>query len=98
MFVLENADDPAELFCTYNIDTGVASNRVMRSTISVHRKRRTNTIYTINALNALIRELNGGTLDTSYAIPWEDYDHRIILADGGTPNHIHTDLRDIKDV
>ena len=42
-------------------------------TISLHRKKNTNTLYTINALNDLIRELNAGKLDKTYPIKWENY-------------------------
>ena len=40
-----------ELICTYNVDTkgGVDYNKVT-GTISLHRKKYSNTLYTINAL------------------------------------------------
>ena len=72
MFVLKNENDTRELMCTYNID---ASGRVeiFPETISLHRKKQTNTLYTINALNEAIRSLNNGVLDKSFPIPWERY-------------------------
>jgi hypothetical protein len=45
----------------------------------VHRKKETNTIYTINALNELIMSLNGGVLDKKFPINWEDYTNSILL-------------------
>ena len=58
-----------EYICTYNVDFANVSNFI-DNTILVHRKKETNTLYTINALNTLIRELNGGVLDTTYRINW----------------------------
>ncbi|NBU48419.1 MAG: hypothetical protein EBS34_13470 [Flavobacteriales bacterium] len=45
----------------------------------VHRKRETNTLYTINALNRLIQKLNGGILDKNYQLNWEDYKNGVLL-------------------
>ena len=52
IYVLQNEDKPKELICTYNIDKSddVDFNKV-KNTISLHRKKITNTLYTINALN-----------------------------------------------
>ena len=61
-----------EYLCTYNVDFGNVGS-FLENTILVHRKKESNTLYTINALNTLIKELNGGVLDTSYRINWPDY-------------------------
>ncbi len=65
IYVLENTDDPNQLILTYNIIVGSLKEQYAppASTISVHRKKQTNTIYTINALNALIASKNGGKID-----------------------------------
>ena len=81
IFVLES-DDEDELMCTYNISY-VTKYNMLPDTISVHRKKETNTIYTINALNQLIRMLNGGNLDKSYTVNWDDYSNSIMLVRGG---------------
>jgi len=47
-----------EYVCTYNIEQGNV-NQLPNNTILVHRKKETNTLYTINALNELIKKLNG---------------------------------------
>jgi len=41
----------------------------VKNTISLHRKKITNTLYTINALNELIKTINNGVLDTKYQVP-----------------------------
>tara|TARA_Y100000034_G_scaffold12226_1_gene12823 strand:- start:153 stop:548 length:396 start_codon:yes stop_codon:yes gene_type:complete len=81
IYVLQNEDKPKELICTYNIDKGddVDFNAV-KNTISLHRKKITNTLYTINALNELIMEINNGVLDTSYQIPWDIYKNMILIS------------------
>jgi len=81
IFVLES-DDEDELMCTYNISY-VTKYNMLPDTISVHRKKETNTIYTINALIQLIRMLNGGNLDKSYTVNWDDYSNSIMLVRGG---------------
>jgi hypothetical protein len=51
----------------------------MANTILVHRKKQSNTLYTINALNQLIKEENGGVLDTNFPLDWEKFKNCIIL-------------------
>ena len=81
IYVLQNEDKPKELICTYNIDKSddVDFNKV-KNTISLHRKKITNTLYTINALNELIMDINNGILDTSYQIPWDVYKNMILIS------------------
>ena len=80
IYVLQNEDKPKELICTYNIDKSddVDFNKV-KNTISLHRKKITNTLYTINALNELIMDINNGILDTSYQVPWDVYKNTILI-------------------
>lgn len=66
-----------ELICSFNIDRNVQKKQLAGAML-VHRKRETNTIYTINSLNALIRQRNNGVLDTSFKIDWEDYKNCIL--------------------
>jgi hypothetical protein len=66
-------------------------------TISLHRKKNTNTLYTINALNDLIRELNGGKLDKSFPIKWENYKNCLLLTNENGLNKISTRIYSIID-
>jgi hypothetical protein len=52
-----------EYVCTYNVDSFNMSNTILPQTILLHRKKESNTLYTINALNDLIKELNDGVAD-----------------------------------
>ena len=80
-----------EYICTYNVDFANISNFI-DNTILVHRKKESNTLYTINALNTLIKELNGGQLDTSYRINWPDYRNCVLLTKGSELKRINTKL------
>ena len=80
-----------EYVCTYNVDFGNVSS-FLENTILVHRKKETNTLYTINALNTLIRELNNGKLDTSYRVDWRDYRNWILLTKGPDLKRVNTKL------
>tara|TARA_A100001011_G_scaffold399454_1_gene508167 strand:+ start:2299 stop:2559 length:261 start_codon:yes stop_codon:yes gene_type:complete len=66
-------------------------------TISLHRKKNTNTLYTINALNDLIRELNGGKLDKSYIVDWNNYRNCLLLTNENGVNKIPTRIYSIID-
>ena len=70
----------------------------IQDTISLHRKKNTNTLYTINALNETIRSLNGGKLDKSYMVPWENYQNKLLLTNESGLNVIPTRIYTIIDV
>ena len=80
IYVLQNEDKNKELICTYNVDQDekIDFNSV-DNTISLHRKKLSNTLYTINALNELIKTINNGVLDTKYQVPWELYKNMILI-------------------
>lgn len=92
IFVLESLSTE-EFICTYNIDTfNMSENTVLPNTILLHRKKESNTLYTINALNALIKSLNNGILDTNYRIVWNDYKNSILLIQNNDLNIIKTKI------
>ncbi len=71
-----------EYVCTYNVDQPNINN-IPENTILVHRKKETNTLYTINALNELIKSLNEGIVDTNYRINWQHYKNTVLLTQQG---------------
>jgi hypothetical protein len=81
IFILESPQSE-ELICTYNIDTNNITSSPMVNTILLHRKKESNTLYTINALNTLIKSLNDGVLDTRFIIKWPEYKNSILLTNG----------------
>ena len=55
IYVFQNGKDKSQLICTYNVeyeDDHISED--IPNTISLHRKKQSNTLYTINALNEVI--------------------------------------------
>jgi hypothetical protein len=78
IFAFANELHPNDLYCTYNADSYGERGQ---NTISIHRKKETNTLYTVNALNEVIRYMNNGILDKTYILPWEQFQNSFILTD-----------------
>ena len=95
IFVLESLDGE-KIMLTYNVDMGNSKvSGIIENTILVHRKKQTNTLYTINALNELIKSLNGGILDKKYSINWNNYKNCILLIQADGFNKVDTKIREI---
>lgn len=94
IFVLESIDSD-EYLCTYNIEIQDSTTRVLPNTILLHRKKETNTLYTINSLNLLIKSLNEGVLDTSYRVNWPDYRNTVLLTQGDDLKKLSTKINRI---
>ncbi len=97
IYVLENTEDNTQLILTYNVVLGSLKSQYAppASTISVHRKKQTNTIYTINALNALIASKNGGKMDREYKVDWNELKNSILVTAHGQLKIVHTKISNI---
>ena len=91
IYILQNEDNTDELICTYNVDTkeAVDYNKVS-GTISLHRKKHTNTLYTINALNEVVANLNNGVIDSKFVVPWENFKNMLMVTNSEGLNKIST--------
>ena len=91
IYVLQNEDNTNELICTYNVDTkeAVDYNKV-KGTISLHRKKHSNTLYTINALNEVVANLNNGVIDSKFVVPWENFKNTLMVTNSEGLNKINT--------
>jgi hypothetical protein len=78
-----------EYVVTYNVDQNNVS-EIPENTILVHRKKETNTLYTINALNELIKKLNDGVVDMSYRVSWPHYRNSILLTQHNELKQLNT--------
>lgn len=78
VFILESKLKPEEAFITFNVEKGSSAIPSDWKTILVHRKKQSNTIYTINALNEVVKSKTGGMLDNSYMIDWDEFRNCII--------------------
>ena len=95
LFVLESLDKE-KIMITYNVDMNNSIvNSMVDNTILVHRKKQTNTLYTINALNELIKSLNNGVIDKSFTVNWNDYRNCILLIQTEGFNRIDTKIKEI---
>ena len=91
IYVLQNEGNVNELICTYNVDLekGADYNDV-KGTISLHRKKHSNTLYTINALNEVIANLNNGLIDSKFIVPWENFKNTLMVTNSDGLNKIST--------
>ena len=95
IFILESLDEQ-KIMLTYNVDMNNSTvSNIVDNTILVHRKKQTNTLYTINALNELIKSLNNGVLDKKFPIEWNDYKNCILLIQAEGFNKIDTKVKEI---
>ena len=91
VYVLQNENNVNELICTYNVDLekGADYNDV-KGTISLHRKKHSNTLYTINALNEVVANLNNGLIDSKFIVPWENFKNTLMVTNSDGLNKIST--------
>ena len=93
MFALQVKSND-EYVVTYNVDQGNVSS-IPENTILVHRKKDSNTLYTINALNELIKGLNGGIVDSRYRVNWQHYRNTILLTQQNELKELKTKIHKI---
>ena len=83
-----------EYVCTYNVEPSSVES-ILPNTILVHRKKESNTLYTINALNELIKLLNGGVVDVRYKVNWQHYRNTILLTQHNEVKQLKTRIHQI---
>ena len=98
IYVFENQDEEGQLICTYNVEFIENYEENIIDTISLHRKKQTNTLYTINALNEVIRSKNNGVLDKKFVVDWRDFQNSLILTNETGLNIIPTKIFQIINV
>jgi len=80
IFVFSNEENPIQYYCTFNV---VGEYQLSKSTISVHRKSESSTLYTINALNEIIKNVNNGIFEEGYRIDWDLFKNMLLIIRGG---------------
>ena len=91
IYVLQNENNVNELICTYNVDLSKGADyNDVKGTISLHRKKHSNTLYTINALNEVIAEMNNGLIDSKFVVPWENFKNTLMVTNSDGLNKIST--------
>lgn len=97
IFVLASPESD-EYMCTYNIEVDGYETRILNNTILLHRKKETNTLYTINALNILIMTLNNGMMDNKFPINWPEYKNSVLLTQGAEFRKLNTLVHKIVEI
>ena len=95
VYVFQNENDLGQLICTYNIEYKYDYEESIIDTISLHRKKQSNTLYTINALNEVIRDKNNGVLDKTFPINWSEFQNSLLLVNEQGLNVIPTKIHRI---
>ena len=95
IYIIQNKSNLDELFVTYNINTEFKPPQPLEDTILINRKKESNTLYTINALNQLVREENGGILDKTFIIDWQKFRNSIILTNTEGTKRIQTRIFEV---
>ena len=95
IYILQNKSNLDELFITYNINTEFKPPHQLEDTILIHRKKESNTLYTINALNQLVKEENGGILDKTFILDWNKFKNSIILTNTEGTKRIQTRIFEV---
>lgn len=81
LFLLQDKSHKHKKIITYNIikQPNLVFSDVISSTISLHRKKETNTLYTLNALNEIVKNQNNGTTDSNFSVNWEEYRNCLLI-------------------
>lgn len=96
IFVL-SIENSEELICSFNVPkgNGIFTKKQLPNAMLVHRKKETNTMYTINSLNALIRSKTNGLNDSRYSINWNEYQNSMLITSDGSLKVLKTNLYQI---
>ena len=83
IFLLQDAENPEKKIITYNavVEKGKPFNPRL-FTMRMHRKKQTNTLYTINALNAAVASQHEGKTGKDLKLDWTQYENSILLTAG----------------
>jgi hypothetical protein len=98
IYIFQNMKEETQLICTYNVEFIDNYEENIENTISLHRKKQSNTLYTINALNEVIRAKNKGILDKSFNVDWSEYQNTLLLTNETGLNIIPTKIHQVVNV
>ena len=94
IFVLDQQGDDDELIFTFNIEINESRKEDLSledfgKLIRIHRKKETNTLYTINALNTILEDSQAD---------WNSYRYCLLTVSSGVLKSIKTHLKEIVDL
>tara|TARA_R100001244_G_scaffold123967_2_gene93751 strand:- start:1529 stop:1954 length:426 start_codon:yes stop_codon:yes gene_type:complete len=80
IFILQDESDRYKKILTYNIvKDEIVFSDVIKNTISLHRKKEVNSLYTLNALNEVVKIQNNGVLDPRFSVEWEEFRNTLLV-------------------
>jgi len=83
IFLLQNKNSPEKKILTYNAVTQPGKKFNPRlHTMRIHRKKQSNTLYSINALNAAVAEQHDGKTGKHLKLDWAAYSNSLLLTVG----------------
>lgn len=94
IFIL-SIEGSEELICSFNINKATIIKRMLPGAMIVHRRKETNTLFTVNSLNVLVKQENNGILDTSYVIDWSKYSNQFLIASNNELRQLKTKVYQI---
>ena len=81
IFILKNEEDENKTLLTFNALQDRESIEKLRFfTIRLHRKKQSNTLYTINGLNLAVAKENNGQTGKHLKLNWEEYQNTVLLS------------------
>jgi hypothetical protein len=90
IFVIQNCDNDAEIFITFNTEYNFKTPGI----IKIHKKRETNTLFSVDSINELSMRANG-KIDKSFIPDWEQYRNCLLLMRDGELAIIPTKVKEI---
>ena len=90
LFVLQNCDNDDEIFITFNTEYNFKTPGI----IKIHKKRETNTLFSVDSLNELSMRANG-KVDKGFVPDWEQYRNSLLLMRDGELAIIPTKIKEI---
>mgnify|MGYP003642345087 CR=1 FL=1 len=83
IFLFRLLEEPTKKILTYNAIPQPGKHFNPRLyTMRVHRKKQTNTLYTINALNAAVAAQHDGAQGKNLKLNWDEYKNCLLLTEG----------------
>lgn len=105
IFIFSVDDENTKRLVTFNVNKSDLGNKFSeykakyRNTLRLHRHKDSNTFYTINSLNEVVKTQNNGEKDESFQVQWEDFENSCLVIDSeGRVKSLKTKLAKIIDL
>ena len=87
IFIFSVNDSRHQRLVTFNVSDNQLGEKFVefkksnKNSLRLHRRKDSNTFYTINSLNKLIESKNGGTLNPGYKVDWNEFKNQCLVLD-----------------